>query len=96
MNDDEIVKVLSELGNKTRLDIYRLLISYGDEGLLVGEIGKHLDIPPSTLNFHLKGLVSAELVSQVKQSRSIVCYAQLSKLSEVLNTLQSECCSKLS
>ncbi|HIL42635.1 MAG TPA: ArsR family transcriptional regulator [Gammaproteobacteria bacterium] len=93
MNDEKMIQILSELGNKTRIDIYRLLISYGDEGLVVGEIGKRLDIPPSTLNFHLRGLVDAGLVSQVKQGRSIICTAKLEQLTEVLSKLQSECCS---
>jgi DNA-binding transcriptional ArsR family regulator len=55
-----------------------------------------LDIPPSTLNFHLRGLVDASLVNQVKQSRSIICTAKLEQLTEVLSKLQSECCSGIS
>ena len=92
MNDEEMIQVLSELANKNRLAIYRLLIKRS-EGLTVGEIGKKLDMPLSTLNFHLSGLKNAVLIIQDKKSRSVYCFAQLDILNKVLEKLNSECCS---
>jgi DNA-binding transcriptional ArsR family regulator len=95
MNDITIVKVLTELGNESRLSIFRLLIKHGSEGLTVGEIGTELNIAPSTLNFHLKGLFEASLITQVKESRSIRSFANLAPLKNVLDILQLECCSEI-
>ena len=95
MQDDTITQVLAELGNQTRLTIYRLLIKYGDEGLSIGSIGAQLQVPASTLSFHLRGLVEAGLVVQRKQGREVLCVAQMTVLNQVLNSLQQECCSGL-
>tara|TARA_B110000914_G_scaffold224861_1_gene243909 strand:+ start:2861 stop:3169 length:309 start_codon:yes stop_codon:yes gene_type:complete len=95
MNDTKIVKILTELGNESRFSIFRLLIKHGSEGLTVGEIGNSLAIAPSTLNFHLKGLLGANLIKQSKESRSIRSYANLEPLKSVLDILQLECCSKM-
>ncbi|ELD7994249.1 helix-turn-helix transcriptional regulator, partial [Citrobacter freundii] len=43
----------------TRLSIYRELVRAGHEGLPVGELQKHLEIPASTLSHHLSALISA-------------------------------------
>lgn len=92
MNDKRMIQILSELGNSTRLSIYRLLIKSGDDGLTIGKIAERLSIPSSTLSFHLSGLTDAGLVSQKKISRSVICCAQLDQLSEVLTKLKRECC----
>ncbi|MFP6776000.1 MAG: metalloregulator ArsR/SmtB family transcription factor [PS1 clade bacterium] len=92
MNDDKMIQILSELGNLTRLSIYRLLIKNGDDGLRVGEIAERLSIPASTLSFHLGCLTDAGLVVQRKISRSVICSAKLDQLTEVIIKLQKECC----
>ncbi|MES9904384.1 MAG: helix-turn-helix domain-containing protein [Sedimenticola sp.] len=92
MKPDKITRIMSELGNSTRLDIFRLLVRDGGEGLVVGEIGRRLNIPPSTLGFHLKGLVDVGLVSQKKSGRSILCQPQLDVLLNALRDIERECC----
>lgn len=92
MKTETIAHALAELGNQTRLEIFRLLIKVGRDGMTIGEIGKRLQIPPSTLGFHLKGLISARLVSQEKQGRSVICRAELDTITSVINELVAECC----
>lgn len=92
MKQDYITKTLSELGNETRLAIFRLLIKLGNDGATVGEIVKRLKVPPSTLGFHLRGLVGVGLVSQKKVGRSTYCYAEVDVLRRVLRSLEAECC----
>jgi DNA-binding transcriptional ArsR family regulator len=92
MKQDYITKTLSELGNETRLAIFRLLIKLGNDGATVGEIVKRLKVPPSTLGFHLRGLVGVGLVSQKKVGRSTYCYAEADVLRRVLRSLEAECC----
>ena len=85
-------RCLSELGNLTRLDLYRLLVRAGPEGLNIREIQTRLDIPASTLAFHLRGLVNAELVLQRKSGREIVCRAHHRRLNAVIEFLREKCC----
>ena len=85
-------RCLSELGNLTRLDVYRLLVRAGPAGLNIREIQTRLDIPASTLAFHLRGLVSAELVVQRKAGREIVCRAHHPRLNAVIEFLREKCC----
>ena len=87
-----IVKRLSELGNTTRLSIFRYLVKAGHEGAPVGQIQKALGIPGSTLSHHLSRLVSAGLVKQVRDSRILFCVAQYAALNELIEFLRSECC----
>jgi DNA-binding transcriptional ArsR family regulator len=88
-------RCLSELGNLTRLDIYRLLVRAGLQGLNIREIQARLDIPASTLAFHLRGLVSAGLVIQQKSGREIVCRAHHRQLNAVIDFLREKCCAGL-
>lgn len=92
MKQDYITQTLSELGNETRLAIFRMLIKSGNDGATIGEIGKSLKVPPSTLGFHLRGLVRVGLVSQTKVGRSIYCHAEVDVLRRVLRSVEAECC----
>ncbi len=92
METNEIAKILAELGNETRLEIFRLLVKVGLPGITIGDIGKRLSLPASTLAFHLKGLAEAELIKQEKSGRSVICYANLLTLTGVINVLSIECC----
>lgn len=83
---------LSELGNLTRLDIYRLLVRAGLEGMNISDIQARLRVPPSTLAFHLGGLVGVGLVSQEKVGRAVICRARHRQLTAVIEFLREECC----
>ena len=95
MHTDLAARVFAELGNRTRLDILRLLITAGHDGLVVGEIQTRLDIPPSTLAFHLRGLVGAALVSQERQGRVVVCRPCFDRINDAIGFLKTECCQGL-
>ncbi|PCI05813.1 MAG: transcriptional regulator [Hyphomicrobiales bacterium] len=92
MKPDHVTRTLAELGNETRLAIFRLLLKSGKDGVTIGEIGKRLEVPPSTLGFHLRGLVEVGLVTQQRQGRSVFCFAELEMLTSVLHSLEDECC----
>jgi DNA-binding transcriptional ArsR family regulator len=95
MKSDLAARRLAELGNVTRLDIFRLLVRAGFDGLSVSEIRDRLDIPMSTLAFHLRGLVQVGLVEQKKSGRTVVCRAGFGALDEVLGFLRDQCCQGL-
>ena len=92
MNRKLAARCLSELGNLTRLDIYRLLVRAGLDGMKVGDIQARLGVPASTLAFHLGGLVGAGLVAQEKVGREVICRAQHRQLTAVMDFLREQCC----
>ena len=92
MNRKLAAQCLSELGNLTRLDIYRLLVRAGPEGINISDIQTRLGVPASTLAFHLGGLVRAGLVSQKKLGREVICRARYQQLTAVMEFLREECC----
>src|SRR6478735_2772491 len=92
MNRKIAARCLAELGNLTRLDIYRLLVRAGPPGLNITDIQIRLDIPASTLAFHLRGLVSAGLIAQEKIGRAVICRAQYNRVDEVIEFLREHCC----
>lgn len=92
MTDAEIATALAALGHEARLKLFRLLVRAGPEGLGVGEIGKHLAIPPSTLAHHLGALVAAGLVTQEKQGRAVISRADYAALRGIFMAVEAECC----
>lgn len=64
MNTTQAVKALSALAHDHRLTIYRLLVERGPLGTAAGDIASHLDMPPSSLTFHLQQMLHAGVVKQ--------------------------------
>lgn len=92
MHADTAATVFAELGNRSRLDILRLLIKAGRDGLSIGDIQAHLEIPASTLSFHLRGLVGAGLVEQEKRGRMVMCRPCYNRVNDAIAFLKEECC----
>lgn len=92
MNDEQLAKCLAELGNITRLRIFKLLVQAGKEGLPVGVIQEKLEVPGSTLSHHITKLSSANLLRQDRDGRVLNCIANFDILSSVVEELQNQCC----
>ncbi len=92
MNEEKLVKCLAQLGNITRLRIFRLLVKAGKEGLSVGKIQEKLVIPASTLSHHISKLLNLDLVKQERKGTVLNCFANYSMLDEVISELQDQCC----
>ena len=92
MNDENAAKILSELGNETRLAIFRHLVKAGPAGRPVGKIQDFLGIPGSTLSHHIGRLVNVGLIRQERESRTLYCIPQMEKLREISEYLLEECC----
>ena len=89
---NEIARSLSALGHEARLEIYRLMVQAGEDGLNVGEIGVHLKIPASTLAHHLSTLVAAGLVIQERRGREVVNRADYVAMRRTVAFLTENCC----
>ena len=95
--EDQIARyadMLAALGTETRLRIVRLLLSAHPEGLVVGEIGSELGIPPSTLSHHLDKLKNEELVKVRRESTFLWYSANTDGLQALLGFLYAECCTR--
>jgi len=92
MAHDEASKRFAELGNSTRLIIVRYLVRVGKAGVPVGELQKELGIPGSTLSHHISRLVSAGLIQQKREGRTLYCFPQFEILRELIDFLMAECC----
>jgi len=92
MSDEELSKCLAELGNITRLKVFKLLVQAGHEGIPVGTIQEKLDVPGSTLSHHITKLMSANLVVQRREGRTLFCTANYEVLTEVVSQLNDQCC----
>jgi ArsR family transcriptional regulator len=86
---------LEKLGHPKRLEIVRLLVRAGPEGLTVGEVQRHLGIPGSTLSHHIQHLVQADLVRQAREGRVLRCTPNLALLRGLVDLLLAECCAGL-
>ncbi len=92
MDEVRAAETLAALGNEKRLQIFRLLVQAGHEGLNVGEIQARMSIPPSTLAHHIAALVKADLVSQDKHGREVICTAQYETMNTVFEFVNAQCC----
>jgi len=86
--------MLGAMGAEPRLRIVRLLLSAHPDGLVVGEIGSELDIPPSTLSHHLEKLKNEDLVRVRREGTYLWCSANAEALRELLGFLYAECCTR--
>ena len=86
------VAALGALAQETRLDIFRLLVEKGPEGLPAGEIGTRLKLPSPTLSFHLNQLRFAGLISSRRESRSIIYSANFKMMNDLIGYLTENCC----
>lgn len=83
---------LEAIGNPTRLELYRILVRAGAEGLPVGRVQERLGIAASTLSHHVKRLVDAGLVTQERQATTLFCRAHYPAMRSLIGFLADECC----
>ena len=86
------IHALSALAHEHRLAIYRLLVEAGPEGRAAGEIAEALDVPPSSLSFHLAHLRRASLIDQRRESRSLIYSADFAQMNALVGFLTDNCC----
>jgi DNA-binding transcriptional ArsR family regulator len=84
MNIKTAVQSLAALAQDSRLEVFRLLVQAGPAGLPAGEIAERLGIPASTLSFHVKALVQADLVESRHESRFIYYSARFSAMNDLI------------
>lgn len=94
MKLDDAAARLEALGNPTRLRIYRALVKAGDGGMSVGKLQTRLDVAASTLSHHLKSMLIVGLISQERQSTTLICRANYDVMRSLVGFLVEECCAE--
>src|SRR5258706_6624335 len=92
MNVEEAAAQLESLGNPTRLQVFRALVRAGDAGLPVGRLQQKIGIAASTLSHHLHRLIVTGLVTQERQSTTLICRANYPAMDALIGFLAGECC----
>ncbi|RZL02062.1 MAG: ArsR family transcriptional regulator [Rubrivivax sp.] len=92
MEEKEIVKSLAALAQPVRLRVFRLLVVAGPAGMTPSALSEALDVPSTSLSFHLKELLHAELVSQERDGRNLIYRAAFDRMNGLLAYLTDNCC----
>jgi ArsR family transcriptional regulator len=92
MKKTDVVAALAALAQDNRLDIFRLLVAAGEEGMSAGVIAEALGIAPNTLTFHFDRLRQAGLVSVRRDGRSMIYAARYKTMNYLVAFLIENCC----
>ena len=92
INDASAARAFAALGNETRLEILRLLIRAGAQGLNVGDLQRLTKVPASTLAHHLATLAQAGVLRQEKHGREVINFADYASLRQISAYLLEDCC----
>ena len=92
MNKDNALDALAALGQETRLDVFRLLVKAGKEGMTAGAVSDALDVKPNTLSTHLGVLSRSGLVHAERDGRSIIYSSDLTAMQSLVTYLLQDCC----
>ena len=86
------IRRLSALSQEARLDVFRLLVKAGPDGVAAGDIARKLEIAPNTLSAQLLILSNAGLVRARRDGRSIIYAVDFDAMSGLLLFLTEDCC----
>lgn len=87
-----VIRALGALAQEHRLAAFRLLVEAGPEGIPAGAIAGRVGVPPSSMSFHLAQLANAGLVTQRRESRSIIYAADYAVMKGLMAYLTDNCC----
>lgn len=92
MEAADVIRALGALAQEHRLGVFRLLVQAGPEGLPAGALAEALGVAPSSMSFHLSQMANAGLVTQRRQSRSIIYSADFAAMNGLMAYLTENCC----
>jgi len=95
MQADHVIRALGALAQEHRLAAFRLLVQAGSQGIAAGALAEQLGVPASSMSFHLAQLAHAGLVTQRRESRSIIYSADYGAMNALMGYLTENCCGGL-
>ena len=92
MKKDRALAALAALAQDNRLDIFRLLVEAGPDGMPAGQVSEKLHLAPNNLTFHFDRLRAADLVTVRREGRSMIYAARFQTMNDLLAYLTENCC----
>jgi len=92
MEKTDVVAALAALAQDSRLDVYRLLVQAGPQGMPAGGVAEALGVAPNTLSFHFDRLRQAGLVTVRREGRSMIYAARYEAMNGLIAYLTENCC----
>ena len=92
METTDAVAALAALAQDNRLEIFRLLVQAGPEGVAAGHVAERLGLAPNTLTFHFDRLRMAGLVSVRRDGRMMIYSARFETMNSLVSFLTENCC----
>ncbi|RPH65641.1 MAG: ArsR family transcriptional regulator [Burkholderiales bacterium] len=92
MEEHDAIDALAALAQPMRLRVFRALVGAGPQGMTPGSLAAMLDVPASTLSFHLKELAHAGLVSQERDGRNLIYRPSIERMNALISYLTDHCC----
>lgn len=92
MDETIAVVALAALAQGMRLRVFRALVGAGPQGITPGTLSAMLDVPASTLSFHLKALMQADLVTQERDGRKLIYRPAIARMDALMQYLTAHCC----
>jgi DNA-binding transcriptional ArsR family regulator len=92
MDRSKALDALAALAHETRLDLIRLLVAAGSDGLPAGEIAQALGLPASRLSFHLSALEGAGLIRSRRVARNVIYSVDTASIGRTIGYVLNDCC----
>ncbi|NRP70524.1 Transcriptional activator HlyU [Ensifer psoraleae] len=92
MEKKTALAALAALGQDTRLEVFRLLVRAGPDGVPAGEIAARIGTVQNTTSAHLKVLDQAGLVHAERDGRTVRYVADMTGFRDLLAYLMEDCC----
>lgn len=92
MDTQDAVKRLSALAQDSRLEVFRLLVKAGPDGMAAGDIARALSTAANTMSQQLLVLSNAGLIRARREGRSIIYCVDFDAMSGLLVFLTEDCC----
>lgn len=92
MDFETAIRRLSAIAQEARLEVFRLLVKAGPDGMAAGDIARALRVPANTLSAQLLVLSNAGLVRARRDGRSIIYAINFDAMRDLLVFLTEDCC----
>lgn len=92
MEPTAAIAAFGALAHDTRLQVFRLLVQAGPNGVTAGDIAEALKVPASTMSHHLAIIERAGLATSRRESRSIFYAADYEGTRKLIAFMMEDCC----
>jgi DNA-binding transcriptional ArsR family regulator len=92
MKDQEAIEALSALAHPTRLQVFKLLVQAGAQGVPAGDIARQVGVPVTTMSTHLGILSRAGVIRPSRESRTIYYALDVDGTRDLFAFLMADCC----